>query len=103
MSITTLNSKETPLGGLQRLTREQMAEILAAAATTAGDRAHRIHLGCKRIRSYLRLMREALGEERYGYENVYFRNLARPFKAHAAASPAMPAPMIRTFAMASLS
>lgn len=79
MSATTLKSEETPLAGLQRLTLEQMAEILDAAATTADDRAHRIHLGCKRIRSYLRLMRQPLGEERYGYENVYFRNLARPF------------------------
>lgn len=79
MSATTLKSEETPLAGLQRLTHAQMAEILDAAATTSDDRAHRIHLGCKRIRSYLRLMRQALGEERYGYENVYFRNLARPF------------------------
>ncbi len=79
MSATTLKTEEAPLAGLQRLTLAQMAEILDAAASTANDRAHRIHLGCKRVRSYLRLMRETLGEERYGYENVYFRNLARPF------------------------
>ena len=79
MPSTTLDPHETPLPGLRRLTLAQMDEILAAAATTADDRAHRIHLACKRIRSYLRLMRPVLGEERYGYENVFFRNLARPF------------------------
>ena len=79
MSATSLDPNETPLAGLRRLTLAQMDNILAAAATTGDDRAHRIHLACKRIRSYLRLMRPVLGDERYGYENVFFRNLARPF------------------------
>ena len=74
-----LDPAETPLAGLQRLAHAQMADILDAASSVADDRAHRIHLGCKRLRAYFRLMRKPLGEERYGYENVFFRNLARPF------------------------
>lgn len=66
---------------LHRLVLDELAGILRAAATVDGDRAHRIHLGCKRVRSYLRLLRGALGEKRFKRENRFFRDLGRPFGA----------------------
>lgn len=60
-----------------------LAEIRAVSEAVAGDVdvAHRLRVGVKRIRAWLRLLRPALGEERYGYENLVFRNLSRPFAA----------------------
>lgn len=66
---------------LHRLVLDELAGILRAAATVDDDRAHRIHLGCKRVRSYLRLLRAGLGAKRYRRENRFFRDLGRPFGA----------------------
>jgi len=74
-----IDPHEPPLAGLNRLVNAQLDEMRAAAASQDDNRAHRIHLACKRIRTYLRLMRDVLGDERYRYENTLFRNLGRPF------------------------
>lgn len=74
-----LQPHEAPLAGLNRLVNAQLDEMKSAAASQDDNRAHRIHLACKRIRTYLRLMKDALGDERYRYENTLFRNLGRPF------------------------
>ncbi|EGF92081.1 CHAD domain protein [Asticcacaulis biprosthecium C19] len=66
---------------LHRLVLDELAGILRAAATVDDDRAHRIHLGCKRVRSYLRLLRAVLGVKRFKRENRFFRDLGRPFGA----------------------
>ena len=64
---------------LHRLIQDELNDILRAAATVDDDRARRIHLGAKRIRSYLRLLRGVLGDKRYKRENRFFRDFARPF------------------------
>jgi len=74
-----LDPHEAPLFGLNRLVNAQLDEMRAAAASQDDNRAHRIHLACKRIRTYLRLLRDVLGDERYRSENAFFRNLGRPF------------------------
>lgn len=64
---------------LRRLILDALDDILRAAAKPDDDRARHIRLDVKRIRSYLRLLRDALGEKRFKKENRLFRDFSRPF------------------------
>ncbi|HVZ30262.1 MAG TPA: CHAD domain-containing protein [Asticcacaulis sp.] len=77
---TRFKRKEAPGDGLNRLILGQIDEIarIPAGAETA---VHDIRVACKKIRAYLRLMRDGLGEVRFDLENRTFRDLARLFRA----------------------
>ncbi|MBW8881598.1 MAG: CHAD domain-containing protein [Asticcacaulis sp.] len=79
--LLKLEAHSDTAADLHRMVLDELDDILRAAATRDDDRAHRIHLGCKRIRSYLRLLRGVLGDKRYRKENRFFRDFARPFGA----------------------
>lgn len=77
---TRFKRKEAPADGLNRLILDQI-ELISRTPAEAETAVHDVRVACKKVRAYLRLMREGLGEARFDLENRTFRDLARLFRA----------------------
>jgi CHAD domain-containing protein len=77
---TRFKRKEAPADGLNRLILDQI-ELVSRTPAEAETAVHDVRVACKKVRAYLRLMREGLGEARFDLENRTFRDLARLFRA----------------------
>src|SRR5262245_34387092 len=71
--------------GLRRIARKEMEDARAYVTQTAnGSRDEAVHEArkcCKKLRAILRLVRPAIGERQYRYENIAYRDAARPLTA----------------------
>lgn len=75
-----LELEETAEWGVRRVVSELIDQtILELAAVPDGPHkaVHNARKACKRIRAGLRLIRDALGEEVYHQENIYYRDISR--------------------------
>jgi CHAD domain-containing protein len=66
--------------GVRRVILEQLDTMGSASANDA-DLVHDLRLSCKKIRAWLRLLRDALGDDAFKSENRTFRDLARRLSA----------------------
>ena len=77
-----LRADESLRKGIRRIARKEMEdarEYLAKASNGSRDTAvHEARKCFKKLRAILRLVRPAIGERRYRYENTAFRDAARP-------------------------
>jgi CHAD domain-containing protein len=79
-----LKNHETVPDGIKRVILEHMDTILHAAQTTDGNRdeaVHDVRTSLKKIRALLRLVRDEMGDDAFGQENVCFRDAGRRLSA----------------------
>ncbi len=76
---TRFKRKEAPDDGLNRLILDQI-DVITDTPAGAETAVHDVRVACKKIRAYLRLLRDGLGEARFDLENRTFRDLARLFR-----------------------
>lgn len=78
--MTVLETWDSFEDGVRRVILEQLDEMNRASVGDA-DVVHGLRLSCKKIRAWLRLLRDALGDEAFKAENRVFRDLARRLSA----------------------
>lgn len=74
--MTKLERWDTFEDGVRRLILEQLDEM-GRMPDSSEDAVHDLRVGCKKIRAWLRLLRDTLGDEAYEFENRTFRDMAR--------------------------
>ncbi|MBP2161417.1 MULTISPECIES: CHAD domain-containing protein [Asticcacaulis] len=74
--MTVLEKWDDFEDGVRRVILEQLDDMDRASVDDAGL-VHALRLSCKKIRAWLRLLRDALGDEAFKSENRIFRDLSR--------------------------
>jgi CHAD domain-containing protein len=78
--MTVLEKWDDFEDGVRRVILEQLDEMRGASKDEANV-VHDLRLACKKIRAWLRLLRDALGNDAFAHENRIFRDLARRLSA----------------------
>jgi CHAD domain-containing protein len=80
-----LKADESLRKGIRRIARKEMEDVqeqVAGMSNGSRDAAvHEARKSFKKVRAILRLVRPAIGERSYRYENTAFRDAARPLTA----------------------
>jgi CHAD domain-containing protein len=80
-------SEGEPVGpGIRRVIASQVddaiVQLRGEAGTESADAIHEARKDLKKVRSALRLVRDALGDELWRRENEHYRDVARPLSGH---------------------
>ncbi len=78
--MTVLEKWDDFEDGVRRVILEQLDGMTKASADDV-EVVHGLRVACKKIRAWLRLLRHALGDDAFNYENRIFRDLARRLSA----------------------
>lgn len=78
--MTKLGQWDTFEDGVRRIILEQLDQM-RRAPDSSEDMVHELRVGCKKIRAWLRLLRDSLGDEAFRHENRTFRDLSRRLSA----------------------
>ena len=66
--------------GVRRVILEQL-DMMGSASANDADLVHDLRVACKKIRAWMRLLRDAVGDDAFKFENRIFRDLARRLSA----------------------